>query len=147
MPGQTRGMVRPPSLDPAQVAPLDAHEQYAPIDSSPDARLLNLERQTSYDHSYFMNVRTTVNQIIDFMKCNEERAKEGVRLGIDMRRELYKVRDDVPGIINQKLNDLRDGIPVLIDQKLHDLNAKLPDHIRHITESVIVPVIDQKIEL
>ncbi len=131
MPGQLRGMVRPPSLDASRVAQLDEHTQYTPVDGSPDARLLNLERQANYDHSYLMNVRSTVNEIIDFMRLNEERTKEGVQLGIQMRRELYAVRDGIPGALDLKFKEMTDA---------------MPEQIRQISDHVIVPVIEQRID-
>ena len=89
LPGQTRGMVRPVSLDAGQVAPLEDHEQFTPVDGSPDARLLNLERQANYDHFYLANIQQAIGQVLEFMKGEEERTKENAFIGVQLRKDLY----------------------------------------------------------
>ncbi len=121
MPGPTRGMVMHAVLDQTREL-LPSHEQFTPFDGSPEARLLNLERQANYDHQYFLMVHAAVTKTHGALKSHDDQHKQHIKANLDFRKEFYVLRDKVP-----EVKTMVEGIPAQI-------------------EFLIAPLIDAKID-
>ncbi len=130
-PGQLRGMVRPPNLDPQGGALLEEHVQFGPAGDTAEARLLNLERQSNYDHKFFTEVQKSVNKLYDIMKNQDVQHKESCQLGLQPRRELFAVRDGVPDVVKHEVKTATDA---------------LPGHLQDLANKMIAPIIEQTID-
>ena len=110
--------------DPGRNLALDVHSQFSPHDGSLEARVLNLERQANYDHGYLQNVQTSFNTILDILGGQEDKNKEYTTMGMQLRRELYTLRDTN----NLELKKVQDGVV---------------QNVREVADKVLAPAIEQ----
>ncbi len=106
---------------------LPAHEQFVPVDASPDARLLNIERQSNYDHQYFQMVSTALVNIQHVLAAHEEQHRTTTKANLDYRKEFFIVRDKLPDI-----KGMVEGFPAQVEV---------------LTNNILVPMIDAKLQI
>ncbi len=101
--GAKRGLPRPPS--PALVRELVKRPRaVVPQDATPEARLAALEEQRNNDHAILEEMATAVRSLQDVVghlqaktTSHEAQSKEQVQIGMQLRKELYVVRDQLAG--------------------------------------------------
>ena len=111
------------SMEITQHGAIEEHVQFAPVDGSPEARLLNLERQANFDHKYLVNIRKVVNEILVVVPSLDVRQKEATQMNLQLRQEVFKIRDGVPEVVQQQLKPTVDGMPALIQEMSNNLLA------------------------
>ncbi len=96
--GALRGLARPPS-PPVQTAGPE-HLFMSPAGQSGEDRLDALERQQKYDHSHFQALDRLLQDLFKFVDHPNEKVKqvqqsqaEHAQMGLNLRRELYGMRD------------------------------------------------------
>ena len=127
-----RGMPRPPS--PAiKAAPQEMEHQLAvPADTSAEARLEALERQQKLDHTHFvklnrtfMNVFTVIEHYGKKFKEVAQGRDEQAQLGLNLRREVYAMRDKLEADMKEAGNVITSHMPAIIDQASTALTARI----------------------
>ena len=129
---------RPPSRRTTQRAPSpairdasarpDAHQVFVAGGPSADERLAALEQQQKVDHEYFVRIRETLEQLQrdavhrdGKVKDVEANQNNHLQVGVQIRRELYGVRDNLQGELNKVNLVLQDTV----QQKFTALDAQV----------------------
>ena len=89
------------------------HSLVAPADDTAEARLVALEQQQKVDHLYFAQIRSALHNLNDHtahfsekFKTFERETAEHTQLGLQVRRELYHVRDTVDTKVQAMISDI-----------------------------------------
>ena len=95
----------------------DGHVLCAPDGVSVEHRLAALETQQKLDHEYFVKIRETLGQLHRYAGQHEEKFKEiageqtnHIQLGVQLRRELYGVRDKLQKDVDDVKTILQDNV-------------------------------------
>ena len=127
-----RGMARPPSPCLEAMPRALQHELCAPVDGSPEARLEALERQQKADHILFNAIKSNLDSIHKVtthvhnqVKAGERTRAEHTEMGVQLRKELYMVRDKLGGDIKTVADAVSTEVPKLLAQQIAAAMAKI----------------------
>ncbi len=127
-----RGMTRPPSPCLEALPRGMTHELCTPAANTPEARLEALERQQKVDHLFLNTVKSTLGDLHKFTEHSDVKLKnlkqsldEHTQIGVQLRRELYSVRDNLSKDVNQVATAVTSEVPKVIEQQLATAQAKV----------------------
>ena len=127
-----RGMQRPPSPALEAVPRTLQHELHSPDDASGEARLAALERQQKADHIFFnaltqnvLNMHKVTQHVHEQVKVVQRAHDEHTQMGVQLRKELYMVRDKLNDDCKAVVGAMSSGLPQLIEQQMAAAQARI----------------------